>query len=190
LIFQVSRDDIGTEIYVKNINGTGLEQLTNTPGDNFKPSWQPLAPAACPNPIDCADFFVTQHYRDFLSREPDPDGLAFWTYEITSCGSDLQCIEVKRINLSAAFFLSIEFQNTGYLVERMYKTAYGDAIDSSTGLNVPVVKRTELTADSMLVGQDVVVNQLDGNKSLRPTNELTHLVSSSDNASSMRIHQN
>jgi len=35
---------------------------------------------------------------------------------------------VKRINVSAAFYLSIEFQETGYLVERIYKTAFGDAI--------------------------------------------------------------
>jgi hypothetical protein len=32
----------------------------------------------------------------------------------------------KRVNVSAAFFLSIEFQETGYLVYRMYKTDCGD----------------------------------------------------------------
>ena len=116
------------------------------------------SPTSCPNPIDCADFFVSQHYRDFLNREPDPDGLAFWTNEITSCGADAQCIDVKRINVSAAFFLSIEFQNTGYLVERMYKAAYGDATESSTGLTVPIVRRAELTTDSATLGQNVVVN--------------------------------
>jgi len=111
-----------------------------------------------PNLVDDPQFFVHQHYLDFLNREPDPDGLAFWTNEITSCGADTQCIEVKRINVSAAFFLSIEFQNTGYLVERMYKAAYGDATDSSTGLTVPIVRRAELTTDSAIVGQGVVVN--------------------------------
>jgi hypothetical protein len=126
--------------------------------------------ASAANPIDDAQFFVRQHYHDFLNREPDLDGLAFWTNEITSCGADPQCIEVKRINVSAAFFLSIEFQNTGYLAERMYKAAYGDAADSSTGMTVPIVRRTELTADSALVGQGLVVNspgweqKLDANK--------------------------
>jgi hypothetical protein len=38
------------------------------------------------NPIDDAQFFVTQHYRDFLSAEHDPAGLTFWTNEIASCG--------------------------------------------------------------------------------------------------------
>src|SRR5207247_473194 len=64
--------------------------------------------SAMPNLIDNAQFFVRQHYRDFLNREPDTDGLNFWTAEIVSCGSDAQCVEAKRINVSAAYFLSIE----------------------------------------------------------------------------------
>src|SRR5258705_593649 len=72
------------------------------------------------NSIDDPRFFVRQQYLDFLNRQADDLGLAFWTNEITSCGFDPQCIEIKRINVSAAFFLSIEFQQTGYLVYRMY----------------------------------------------------------------------
>jgi hypothetical protein len=52
-----------------------------------------------PNPIDTAANLVIQHYRDFLSREADPEGLAFWTGQITSCGADAQCVEVARINV-------------------------------------------------------------------------------------------
>jgi hypothetical protein len=79
-----------------------------------------------PNPLDGAVFFVRQHYLDFLNREPDPSGFAFWTNQINSCGADAQCVEIKRINVSGAFFLSIEFQETGYLVYRMRKTSFGD----------------------------------------------------------------
>ena len=117
-----------------------------------------------PNPIDETTFFVTQHYRDFLGREPDADGLQFWVNEIESCGSNAQCREAKRVNVSAAFFLSIEFQQTGYLVERMYKTAYGDILDpstNSTNLLVPIIRRSEFLADTPLVGAGVVVNQGD-----------------------------
>ncbi|MGI8836580.1 MAG: hypothetical protein ACR2H4_08070 [Pyrinomonadaceae bacterium] len=123
------------------------------------------APAACPNPIDCADFFVRQHYRDFLNREPDPPGLAFWTNEITSCGSDTGCVEAKRVNVSAAFFLSIEFQETGYLVHRLYKVAYNNL----PGKPVPV-RREEFVPDSQAIAQGVVVGvgdwqqQLEANK--------------------------
>ena len=109
------------------------------------------------NPIDASDFFVTQHYRDFLGREPDAAGLAFWTNEIESCGFDLQCRQIKRINVSGAFFLSIEFRETGYLVERMYKAAYGDTTEVSTGLVIPIIRRQEFLDDTPLVRGTVVV---------------------------------
>jgi hypothetical protein len=107
---------------------------------------------------------VTQHYRDFLSREPDASGLAFWTNEITLCGSNQTCVEIKRINVSAAFFLSIEFQDTGYLVERIYKASYGDGNGVSTlggahQLPVPIVRLNELLPDTQEIGQGVVVGQ-------------------------------
>jgi hypothetical protein len=104
-------------------------------------------------------FFVRQQYLDFLSREPDASGFAFGQGEINNCGADEQCKEVKRINVSAAFFLSIEFQETGYLVERIYKTAYGDRTEASTGLVVPVVRLNEFLPDTQRIGQNVVVGQ-------------------------------
>lgn len=77
------------------------------------------------NQIDQPDFFVKQHYLDFLNRTADQSGLDFWTSNITSCGSDAGCVEVKRINTSAAFFLSIEFQQTGFYVLRIQRVASG-----------------------------------------------------------------
>jgi Calx-beta domain/Domain of unknown function (DUF4214) len=106
------------------------------------------------NPLDTAQTFVCQHYHDFLSREPDPAGLAFWTDQIASCGSDAQCIEIKRINVSAAFFLSIEFQETGFLVQRLYKAAYGNL----PGAPVPVTY-DEFLPDTQRIGKDVIVGQ-------------------------------
>ena len=110
------------------------------------------SPAA--NPIVTSDFFVRQQYLDFLNRQADADGLAFWTNQINSCGSDQQCIEVKRINVSAAFFLSTEFQETGYLVYRTYKASYGNI----SGMPVPV-RLNEFLPDTRQIGQDVIVNQ-------------------------------
>jgi conserved hypothetical protein TIGR03118 len=88
------------------------------------------------NPIDGASFFVRQHYLDFLNRESDPAGQAFWTNEITSCGGNAQCIEIKRINVSAAFFQSIEFKNTGLLAYLTHRTAFGT---SASGSPAPVL---------------------------------------------------
>jgi len=76
------------------------------------------------NLIDDTTFFVAQHYRDFLGREPDAGGLQFWTNQITSCGADTACREIRRINASAAFFQSIEFQETGFLVYRAHTAAF------------------------------------------------------------------
>jgi len=117
------------------------------------------------NPIDQAGFFVRQHYVDFLNREPDAAGLAFWTNQITQCGADANCIELKRINVSAAFFLSIEFQETGYLVYRSYKAAFGNLAAAP----VPV-GFTDFLRDTQQIGQGVLVGigdwqtQLETNK--------------------------
>jgi CSLREA domain-containing protein len=116
------------------------------------------------NPSDTANFFVRLHYLDFLNREPDASGFGFWTNEITSCGANQQCIQLKRINVSAAFYLSIEFQQTGYLVYRLYKTSYGDATGISTfggahQLAVPVVRLNEFLPDTQEIGQGVIVGQ-------------------------------
>ncbi len=82
------------------------------------------APESAGNPIDDPQTFVATQYHDFLNREADAAGLAFWTNEIISCGNDAQCIEIKRINVSAAFFLSIEFQQTGYLRYLLQKESF------------------------------------------------------------------
>jgi hypothetical protein len=116
------------------------------------------------NPLPDAGFFVRQHYLDFLNREPDTDGFNFWINQITACGADAQCLEVKRINVSASFFLSIEFQETGYLVERIYKTSYGDATGTSTNggshqLPVPIVRLNEFLTDTGKLAKGVIVIQ-------------------------------
>jgi hypothetical protein len=83
---------------------------------------------------------------------------------IESCGADANCRAVKRIDTSAAFFLSIEFQQTGYLVERIYKASYGDATGTSTlggthQLSVPIVRLNEFLPDTQEIGRGVIVNQ-------------------------------
>lgn len=111
------------------------------------------------NPLDGAQFFARQHYSDFLSRDPDAPGLQFWTNEIASCGTNTQCVEVKRVNVSAAFFLSIEYQQTGYLVYRLYKASFN---------RMPRLE--EFQPDTQSIGSGVVVGapnweqQLESNK--------------------------
>lgn len=107
-----------------------------------------------PITINDSDFFVNQQYVDFLSRFPDQSGFDFWVNEIVTCGGSPNCqtgpqgIDVRRSNTSGAFFLSIEFQETGFLVYRVHKTSFG---------TLPLYK--DFMPNSRAVGKDVVVNQ-------------------------------
>jgi len=113
-----------------------------------------IAPAASSNQIDSTDFFVRQHYLDFLNRQADASGLAFWNNDITSCGTNQGCIEAQRVNVSAAFFLSIEFQETGFLVYKTYKGSYGNLPNALVPL-----KLNEFLPDTQQIGSGVIVNQ-------------------------------
>jgi hypothetical protein len=104
-----------------------------------------------PNPIDFSDIFVGQHYHDFLARQADQSGQDFWVSQITSCGSNSACIDDRRQNVSAAFFLSIEFQQTGYLVIRAHKAAFGTA--KSNPRYVTFLRDQRRIAEGVIIGQ-------------------------------------
>jgi hypothetical protein len=131
-----------TDALGAGLNSPGRTALTITDNDTTPPTTNPLD-----NPN--AQFYVREQYFDFLNREPDSSGFAFWTNEVTSCGNNPGCVEVKRINVSAAFFLSIEFQETGYLVYRFYNAA----LDRSN--NLP--RYLEFIRDTQTIGRGVVV---------------------------------
>ncbi|HEX8118392.1 MAG TPA: choice-of-anchor B family protein, partial [Pyrinomonadaceae bacterium] len=105
--------------------------------------------------IDYEPYFVRQHYRDFLGRDPDEAGLGFWTQEIEKCMGDAVCREVKRVNVSAAFFLAIEFQEAGFYALRVQRVANGRrSDDAATRLTFD-----ELTAAQRQIDEGVVVGQ-------------------------------
>ena len=66
------------------------------------------------------------------------------------CGADASCLEVRRINVSAAYFLSIEFQQTGGLVDGLYRASYGRRPTFA-----------EFMPDSGAVARDVIVGRGD-----------------------------
>jgi hypothetical protein len=109
------------------------------------------------------DFFTQEQYIDFLNRMPDQSGFQFWLNQITNCGANNPgCTEVMRINVSASFFLSIEFTETGYLAERTYKSAFGDASGVSTfngnhNIVAPKIRFNEFLTDIKAIGNGVVV---------------------------------
>jgi hypothetical protein len=111
------------------------------------------------NPIDVTSYMVRQQYVDFLNREPDQAGGDFWVNQIARCGPDADCVEVNRITVSASFFLSIEFQQTGYYVYRLYKSSFGrvPALQEFLPDNVTI-------ASGVIVGVDGWEARLAGNK--------------------------
>ena len=110
------------------------------------------------NPVDPnsfnTGFFVRQHYIDFFTREPDLDGLNFWKNQIDECTTE-PCRQVRRIHVSGAFFVSTEFQQTGYLVYRTFTTAFGRM---RIGGTVPLTS-IEFLPDVQRIGQGVIIGQ-------------------------------
>jgi hypothetical protein len=112
---------------------------------------------------------VRQQYHDFLNREPDAAGLAFWKNNIDKCNDPaqrepgqtlVQCIEVQRVVTSAAFFLSIEFRQTGGLVRDFYVAA----VDRPATNNLPAL--VEFARDTQRIQQGVIVGEGDWQQTL------------------------
>jgi hypothetical protein len=149
-------------------NATGPDALLVTPAAANITIDDAASPT--PNAIDDSTIFVRQQYHDFLNREPDAAGLAFWKNNIDVCNTDATeaaryggvsaCIETKRVTTSAAFFLSIEFRGTGGLVRDFYVAA----LDRPASGNMPGF--VEFTRDTQAVQNGVVVGQTDWQRTL------------------------
>jgi len=125
------------------------------------------------NAIDDTDLFVRQQYHDFLNREPDAPGLAFWTDNINKCNDPLrlppgqtvaQCTETQRIITSAAFFLSIEFRETGGLVRDFYVAALNRPATNNMPNSVEFTRDTQAAQHGVTVGQGNWQTQLAVNR--------------------------
>jgi hypothetical protein len=103
--------------------------LSNPSGENLGPASTATITivdndtVAGSNPIDAVPFFVRQNYIDFLGREPDSFGFKGWQDILNNCAAgDTKC---DRIEVSAGFFRSTEFQERGYFTYRFYSVALG-----------------------------------------------------------------
>jgi len=177
-------NDFSVNSAVERFNGASAQAVSNTaqiwdlgalnPGDYtfaFKNSGTTVktlsftvsATAPPPNPLDDAREFVRWQYKDFLRREPDGPGWDHWTGEITECSNpakrlagetEAKCVDRKRTNTSGAFFLSPEFQNTGYFVLRVYRGSLGRMPHYGGGNTAA----DEFTRDATTISQGIVVN--------------------------------
>jgi hypothetical protein len=107
--------------YVSDPNAQGGVAVTPA----FKFTVFGEAASGAPNPIDQSDFFVTQHYLDFLSRQPEQSGLDAWLNVLNKCADVNNSPGCDRITVSQSFFGSAEFQLKGSYVFRFYEAAFG-----------------------------------------------------------------
>jgi CSLREA domain-containing protein len=120
------------------------------------------SPSPAPNAIDDTTTFVRQQYHDFLNRDADASGLAFWKNNIDKCNdpaqrppgqTSAQCIELNRIITSAAFFLSIEFRQTGGLVRDFYVASLNRPLTNNMPNFVEFMRDTQAIQKGVVVGQ-------------------------------------
>ncbi len=99
-----------SELYYGNIK---VKPLRLRPGTNV------------PITVDDSDFFVHQHYIDFLSRFAEQAGFDSWLNYLNtnSCPSDPECLHQARLTVSSSFFGSQEFNLKGGYVFRFYKAS-------------------------------------------------------------------
>ncbi len=97
-----------SELYYGNVK---VKPLRLRPGTNT------------PITIDDNDFFIQQHYIDFLARMPEPGGFQGWMNVMNGCGTTTPP-PCDRIEVSSAFFRSDEFQVRRYFVYRFYSVSF------------------------------------------------------------------
>ena len=101
----------------------GAGNVTGSPFANLFLQMLEDPEAFTTNQIDSTPFFIRQHYRDFLNRDPEPGGYQAWQDILNNCGAgDTRC---DRIEVSSAFFRSPEFQARGYFAYRFYSAGLG-----------------------------------------------------------------
>jgi hypothetical protein len=106
--------------------------LTIDPGVNF----------AAANPADDSRFFIAQHFRDFLGREPAQMHANKWTSQLGNCTPDVDCAFSRRLDVSAGL-VEDEFLETWSFIYRVYKAALGRRPSLS-----------EFNSDRLLIGRD------------------------------------
>ncbi|MFN2532132.1 MAG: matrixin family metalloprotease [Pyrinomonadaceae bacterium] len=67
------------------------------------------------NPIDDARFFVAQHFKDLLGREPESATLENFASQLLQCAGRTDCLRTKRVEVSTALFLQHETALTSVL---------------------------------------------------------------------------
>jgi Calx-beta domain/Lamin Tail Domain len=163
LITDDSRPEANETAFIGLLNATGNAGIGPRNSASLVIHDNDLTESA--NPVDISSSYVRQHYNDFLNRQTDPSGEAFWINNIESCGSSAPCREIKRIDTSAAFFLSIEFQKTGFLAYRLYKASLPETPERPRAMPRyhEFIRDTQQLAQGVIVGNSGWEDKLEAN---------------------------
>lgn len=146
--------------FVPNIIAGSTVAVVNSQGQTILGGvFNTLRTISSANDVDDTTYFVEQQYRDFFGREADDSGLSFWSNEISTCGGETSCMRRMRVNTSGAFFLSIEFQETGYMLYRFNKASF----EAMPRRNHFLIDMQSLT-QGLVVGAPGWQQQLEDNK--------------------------
>ena len=58
---------------------------------------------------------MRQLYVDLLGREPDEQGFNYWSAQILACGNDGDCVNERRRDVAAAFFIGRNFNKVAHI---------------------------------------------------------------------------
>jgi hypothetical protein len=104
-----------------NYNFNPFERSFNQLSNRTEASFTGLFTADTANPLDTTEYFIRQQYVDILGREPDEGGFNYWSNRILECLGDELCINSRRREVAAAFFIEQEFQRSGSFIHNLYK---------------------------------------------------------------------
>jgi hypothetical protein len=122
LVNRVSTPTIGekeAKIVLSNVQGTSAAL-----GQPNRVSLEIDDEAEHEHPLDNHRNYVRQQYHDFLNRVPDQGGLDFWTSKLDDCLNETACLEREHREVSAAFYMSAEFQDTGFFVYKLEQVSF------------------------------------------------------------------
>lgn len=107
--------------------------------------------SAAANPADDSRFFIDQHYRDFLGREPTRAQANKWIDELANCGSNPDCTRGRRLDVSAGL-VEDEFLQAWSFIYRVYKVALGrrPSLSEFNGDRLQIVSDPEARENSKL----------------------------------------
>jgi len=134
----LTREQIGTGLPVVSVEVTALPNApfgdysiklqANSGETAFVPGALTIDPgvvSSLSNPVDDYRFFLTQHFTDLLGRQPDQETLEKLSAQFSQCGSRVDCLRARRLDVATALLTQHELPTTGLFLQTLYSVGLG-----------------------------------------------------------------